>query len=83
MRIDQIMPISINEPTKGIYTSRINPIKREIEYQNRQKFQKKQKLKLVSEKMNQMAKSFTEVMLSYDANMNATNPYYYSFDKVI
>lgn len=77
------MPISINEPTKGVYTSRINPIKREIEYQNRQKFQKKQKLKLVSEKMNQMAKSFTDVMLSYDANMNKTNPYYYSFDKEV
>lgn len=81
MRIDQIMPISINEPTKGVYTFRINPIKRDIEYQNRQKFQKKQKLKLVSEKMNQMAKSFTDVMLSYDANLNETNPYYYSFDK--
>ena len=81
MRIDQIMPISINEPTKGVYTSRINSIKRDIEYQNRQKFQKKQKLKLVSEKMNQMAKSFTDVMLSYDANLNETNPYYYSFDK--
>ena len=81
MRIDQIMPISINEPTKGVYTSRLNPIKRDIEYQNRQKFEKKQKLKLVSEKMNQMAKSFTDVMLSYDANMNETNSYYYSFDK--
>ena len=81
MRIDQIAPISINEPTKGVYTSKVNPIKREREYQNRQKFEKKQKMKLVSGKMNQMAKSFTEVMLSYDANMNATNPYYYSFDK--
>ena len=83
MRIDQIMPISINEPTKGVYTSRIDPIKREIAYQERQKFEKKQKIKTVSKKMNQMAKGFSEVMLSYDANMNATNPYYYSFDKEV
>lgn len=77
-----IRPIIFFEgPAKAAYTSRIDPIKREIEYQKREKKDRKQKQLRVEARMNELAKGFAETMLSYGPDGKATNSYYYAFDR--
>lgn len=77
----RIEPIRLYEPSRVTYTPKIDPIRREIEAQKREKREMRQKKKKAEEKMNLMAKNFADIMLSYDKNAKATNPYYFSFDK--
>lgn len=77
----RIEPISLFEPSRVTYTPKINPIKREIESQKREKRERKQKRKKAEEQMNLMAQNFADIMLSYDENAQSTHPSYYSFNK--
>ena len=77
----RIEPVSLFGPSAVTYTPKIDPIKREIEFQKRKKQELKKRRTKVAEKLNLIAANYTDVMLSYDENINATNPYHFSFDK--
>ena len=78
----RIEPVGIFEPSAGItYVTKVNPAIREANIQIREKRELQEKRVNGTRYMNNMAKEYIDTMLSYDAQGNATNPYYYLFDK--